>query len=327
MTSRSHRALAIAAGLVLSASTAMAAPGNGNQPFTLGEHTWDSKKAFIESGARCAFVPPSAAEAARIEREIGPSLRALQASRGLVAGKGRPGGGGGDAGDKIVRRGTIDVYFHVITAADGSGNVSDQAIAEQMDVLNAAYAFTGWSFTLKGTTRTANNSWYRMGPGTGPERQAKAALHSGGFAALNVYTANPSQGLLGWATLPSWLADPSYDPSYDGVVILYSSLPGGGAVPYDEGDTATHEVGHWMGLYHTFQGGCTAPGDEVDDTPYEASPAFGCPVNRDTCAADGLDPIYNFMDYTDDACMDEFTANQSSRMHAMTSAWRPSIYY
>jgi hypothetical protein len=322
MTSRSRRALAIAAGLLFATSTVLAAPGNGNQPFTLGEHTWDSKKAFIDSGARCAFVPPSAAEAARIEREIGPSLRALQVSRGLLSGKGRPGGGDGDAGDKVIKRGTIDVYFHVITAADGSGDVSDRAIAEQMDVLNAAYAFTGWSFTLVNTTRTVNNSWYRMGPGTGPERQAKAALHSGGFAALNIYTANPSQGLLGWATLPSWLADPSYDPSYDGVVILYSSVPGGGAVPYDEGDTATHEVGHWMGLYHTFQGGCTAPGDEVDDTPYEASPAFGCPVNRDTCAADGLDPIYNFMDYTDDACMDEFTRDQDDRMDAMFSTYR-----
>jgi hypothetical protein len=322
MTSRSRRALAIAAGLLFATSTVLAAPGNGNQPFTLGEHTWDSKKAFIDSGARCAFVPPSAAEAARIEREIGPSLRALQVSRGLLSGKGRPGGGDGDAGDKVIKRGTIDVYFHVITAADGSGDVSDRAIAEQMDVLNAAYAFTGWSFTLVNTTRTVNNSWYRMGPGTGPERQAKAALHSGGFAALNIYTANPSQGLLGWATLPSWLADPSYDPSYDGVVILYSSVPGGGAVPYDEGDTATHEVGHWMGLYHTFQGGCNG-GDSVSDTAAEQSAAYGCPVGRDTCRRyAGLDPITNFMDYTDDACMFEFTSGQDARMDSSWTAYR-----
>jgi hypothetical protein len=245
-------------------------------------------------------------------------------SRGLISGKGKPpwagGPGGGSDGGTVVKGGNIDVYFHVITATDGSGDVPDTMIAKQIDVLNAAYASTGWSFTLVKTTRTANNAWFRMGPGTGSEKQAKQALHEGTADDLNIYTANPSQGLLGWATLPSWYAS---DPSYDGVVVLYSSLPDGGAAPYDLGDTATHEIGHWMGLYHTFQGGCTAPGDEVDDTPYEASAAFGCPTGRDTCEnLDGLDPIYNFMDYTDDACMDEFTRNQDDRMDAMFSTYR-----
>jgi len=324
MTNNIHRTLAVAAGLLLSASAAFAAPTNGKQPFAIGEHSWDSKQAFIESGARCATLPPTAAEAARIERDIGPRLRALQSARGLTMGKGKPpwagGGGGGGGGGGTTTGGTINVYFHVITAADGSGNVSDSMIADQIDVLNAAYASTGWSFQLAGTTRTSNNSWYRMGPGTGSERKAKAALRVGTADDLNIYTANPSQGLLGWATLPAWYES---DPSYDGVVVLYSSLPGGTADPYNLGDTATHEVGHWMGLYHTFQGGCTAPGDEVADTPYEASAAFGCPVNRDSCPSlDGLDPIYNFMDYTDDDCMDEFTRDQDDRMDAMFSTYR-----
>ncbi|MCA9730449.1 MAG: zinc metalloprotease, partial [Candidatus Eisenbacteria bacterium] len=110
-----------------------------------------------------------------------------------------------------------------------------------------------------------------------------------------------------------------------GVVVLYSSLPGGTAVPYDEGDTGTHEVGHYLGLDHTFANGCSAPGDGVADTPYEASPAFGCPVGRDTCSQAGLDPIFNFMDYTDDACMDEFTPNQATLMQNSVAVYKPSL--
>jgi hypothetical protein len=219
-----------------------------------------------------------------------------------------------------VTGGVIDVYWHTITNTSGQGALSSQAINAQINVLNNAFAASGWSFRLVATDTTANNSWFTMGSGSVAETQAKNALRRGTADDLNIYTANLGGGLLGWATFPS-----SYSsrPKDDGVVVLYSSLPGGSAAPYDEGDTATHEVGHWMGLYHTFQGGCNGQGDQVSDTPAEKSPAFGCPVGRDSCRnKPGLDPIENFMDYTDDACMVEFTFGQDSRMDTQFTTYR-----
>jgi Pregnancy-associated plasma protein-A len=221
---------------------------------------------------------------------------------------------------------TIRVYVHVITNTAGAGNVSDTAIANQIKVLNDAYsgltggANTPFRFVRSGTTRTANNTWYTCTPGTAAETAMKNALHQGTAKDLNLYTNNMGGGLLGWATFPS---DYSSAPLKDGVVCLYSSLPGGSALHYNEGDTATHEVGHWVGMYHTFQGGCSGNGDFVADTPAERSPASGCPVGLDTCKSNaGVDPVENFMDYSYDSCMYKFTTGQASRADAQCLTYR-----
>ncbi len=228
-----------------------------------------------------------------------------------------------DSPSMEVSGGVINVYFHVVNKGSGisNGDIPQAMIDDQMAVLNAAYSGWGYSFSLAPANidRTTNTTWYNGCYGTS-ETAMKNALHKGTAKDLNIYTCNPSNGILGYATFPSSYASA---PLKDGVVLLYSSLPGGGAVPYDEGDTATHEVGHWMGLYHTFQGGCNGSGDYVSDTPAERSAAYGCPIGQDSCRnKSGLDPVTNFMDYTDDSCMFQFSTGQDGRMDSQYTAYR-----
>jgi hypothetical protein len=303
----------VAAGLALAlCAPAMAqdAAQRADGPFVLNGHSWQSKAAFVNSGARCGVRFVDDIEKTQIERSLDSFLAQRGMSRSLDA-----------SAIAAAASRTVPVYFHVIRKGTGiaNGDVTSTMISQQISVLNAAYASAGVSFSLVSTDRTTNATWYTMTPGTTAESQAKNALRKGGKESLNLYSANIGGGLLGWATFPS---DYARNPKMDGVVVLYSSLPGGSATPYNLGDTGTHEVGHWVGLYHTFQGGCNASGDSVSDTPAERSAAFGCPTGRDTCTSAGLDPIKNFMDYTDDSCMNTFSAGQRTRFQGLLAQYR-----
>jgi hypothetical protein len=273
--------------------------GQAKGPFTFNGVRYTSQQAFIDSGARCSTKQPDAIEAEEIEKKIAATVR----QRGKVAG--------------AVQ---VPVYFHVINRGPGveNGDVPLSAIREQMRVLNAGFANSGFQFQLVEVDRTTNAAWFTMAPGTEGELQAKTALRKGGNEALNIYS-SLAGGYLGYAYFPNILETGSR--VLDGVVVLHSSLPGGSTAPYNLGDTVTHEVGHWLALYHTFEGRCGSFGDSIGDTPAERSPASGCPTGRDTCVgakALGADPIENFMDYSDDACMFRFTSQQGTRMQ---NAW------
>ncbi|MCW2884804.1 MAG: hypothetical protein QOE54_2966 [Streptosporangiaceae bacterium] len=231
----------------------------------------------------------------------------------------------------------IPVYFHVLYSGK-QGTVSTWRMNKQIDALNATYGGktggynTHFSFYLKGKTWTNNSKWYNNPlPASqgGYENAIKTKLHQGGAGSLNLYTGNLGDQLLGYATFP-WSYKKS--PKLDGVVVHTGSLPGNSIKNYNKGYSATHEIGHWLGLYHTFQGfdpynaaalgGCKGSGDLVSDTPAEGEPASGCPIGADTCPAPGADPIHNFMDYSYDTCMTQFTKGQSDRMRAKWGIYR-----
>jgi hypothetical protein len=216
---------------------------------------------------------------------------------------------------------TVPVYFHVIT--DGSlGALSGADIRSQIRVLNVTFGGgeggddTGFAFALAGVTRTDSATWFYLN-GKGAEADMKQTLKQGGNNALNVYS-NSGAGFLGWAYYPSIVDSPQ--AYLDGIVLNWESLPHVSDTfldRYDEGETLTHEAGHWLNLAHTFDGGCNK-GDFVDDTPAQKTPTGGCPEGKDTCRAPGLDPIHNYMDYSYDDCYTEFTPGQTQRMR---DAW------
>ncbi|WP_197024150.1 zinc metalloprotease [Nocardiopsis sp. CNT312] len=302
-------------GVALAGTVAMA-PGNGSGTADPGERHEEcdpAAAARVADPAAASRLPVGSEltphQAAEYERRLQDALSSMHGQRSAVA----------DSRE-------VPVVVHVVSASDGRGRVSDHRIRQQIHVLNQAYGGgfadqgvdTGFRFSLREITRTVDDTWF--GDFTAHRDEIRADLHRGGAETLNLYTTDLAGDLLGYSTFPQ---DQQDRPEQDGVVISYRSLPGGSLRGFDLGHTATHEIGHWLGLFHTFQNGCARPGDYVDDTPYEREAAAGCPRGRDSCRERrGADPVTNFMNYSHDGCMTHFTQGQADRMVQHWTAFR-----
>ncbi len=246
----------------------------------------------------------------------------------------RLGGCGGDCVDWSTTTITVPTYIHVIhsgtTGKQFTYTSNPAYIRNQIKALNSGFrgevntAFTPYPsrsyprytvldadskirFCLAGTTATDNTLWYNAND----DYAMKSTLKRGGSESLNVYV-NTAGGFLGYAYFPD-----TQDFVEDGVVIVNDSMPGGAITGYNEGDTLTHEVGHWLELDHTHGNGCAGSGDYMNlaspSTNYnnvkscESTATFGCPTSLNNCAGDGgKNPIHNFMSYSDVSALNSF---------------------
>ncbi|KAI9796401.1 MAG: hypothetical protein M1833_006173 [Piccolia ochrophora] len=220
----------------------------------------------------------------------------------------------------------VRTYFHVLTTRAKNGSISRATMNNQFSILQGAYARSDIKFDNQRSDWvdwTVNDAWAQ----NTDEANMKRTLRKGTYASLNVYFhTDPAGNLLGKCTMPGGPIQPESPNFYnDGCNVATGSLPQGNIGGYNLGKTTVHEVGHWLGLLHTFEGSsCTGKGDYIADTPAQASSTDGCPTNsKDSCPnATGYDPIHNYMDYSFDRCYTEFTPLQGVRMLEMWDSYR-----
>jgi hypothetical protein len=248
---------------------------------------------------------------------------------------------------------TIPLAFHILHYEDGRNNITQARIDETVRIVNDDWAGrpgavneganTNFRFEIQSVNRWANNRW------------ASSALIAGGGLSgspildnydnlpddfewgykpeigvdvanvMNIYIGEMRGGVLGMCPFPFFGPE---DSAIHGCVVHPGAIVGDtefGFEGYNEGGTTTHEIGHGLGLWHVWQGGCNRNTDMVGDTNPQDTNSRGCPTNPvpDSCG-DGLpDNIHNHMDYSDDACRYEFTIGQAERADMVVAAWHP----
>lgn len=246
----------------------------------------------------------------------------------------------------------IPVVVHVIMDdACLEGAISNQRVRSQIDILNEDFLALPGTYGANGSDLQVFFYLATEDPGGAPTTGITRSCNSTWFADdgaywdtlawdpnryLNIYT-NSADGFLGYVPFLPMHSNGSFvGRNDDRVVVLWSvfgrDAPAG--PPFNQGRTVTHEVGHYLGLLHTFlpvnqcgsagPPGCYGDGDLICDTEVELAPNSGCPIGTESCGS--LDPITNYMDYTDDLCMQEFTLEQTRRIRCSLQHYRPDVY-
>lgn len=225
----------------------------------------------------------------------------------------------------------IDTYFHIVTTAASANAITQDMATKQMQTLNTVYNTFNVHFNLKNTSFTTNDAW-AIGASDSDDLAMKNALRQGTYSSLNIYfQSDLDGGILGKCTLPAQITGYVPPSAYanDGCNVNANTMPGGNIDQYNQGQTAVHETGHWLGLLHVFEGySCDASnvGDLIADTPQQSVSTDGCPTGppaQDSCPGlPGVDSIHNTMDYSYDSCYQGFTTGQATRILTLWPQFR-----
>jgi len=239
----------------------------------------------------------------------------------------------------------IPVVFHVIRDNNGGGNVPNARVISQVEIFNEDFGAlagtpgapgvdTKIRFELAtsdpqgqastGIIRYDNSSWFNDNGNYWNSIAWDPNVY------LNIYTLGAPSGssnVLGY--VPFFPQTGNAGSAADRVVLLNGTVGRNAPLaPYNQGRTGTHEVGHYLGLYHTFQSGCGGSncynsGDRICDTNAESNPEFNCAANSSSCGS--TDPVRNYMNYSTDTCMTNFTEEQARRMRCTLEFYRPTL--
>eukprot|EP01147_Barroeca_monosierra_P010555 gene10555-2680_t len=229
----------------------------------------------------------------------------------------------------------LKVHFHIFHTHAGEGYVDKATLHSQVAIMSAAFrgqtgdnraADTGIDFVLGSIDYIQDAFLFSNCHLQSITTSIKDLVVKEPATSLNIIVCKPFRNVLGWAVFPGDFLE---DSKQNAIFVHVDSLPGGPTIAFSSGVTAVHEAGHYFGLRHTFSNNeChERSGDFVADTPLQKSPSIGCPNQRNSCPhTQGMDPVNNYMDYSNDLCVTHFTLLQAVRMRIFTELHRPKLF-